>query len=184
MQRLDVAGRQRVEQALVHREVQHHLQPVAELAEVLAGSRPAARSLPPAGSRRGGATAGSRASRAGARSPCVRATPAPLRSIRNGTASMRKPRHAELQPEPHDPHDLLAHGGVVRYSGPAESRRSGGSSTRPRPRRASRSSSARRETPSPCCSPAAASSTRRTSRGTATPDPCARAWNHGCRSEV
>ena len=34
-QRPDVAGRQRVEEALVDREVQHHLQPIAELAEVL-----------------------------------------------------------------------------------------------------------------------------------------------------
>ena len=34
-QRLEVGGRQRVEQALIHRKVQHHLQAVAEIAEVL-----------------------------------------------------------------------------------------------------------------------------------------------------
>ena len=171
-QRPDVAGGQRVEQPLVDREVQHHLQPVAEVAEVVE------------------ALVG-RHVRLGEQDGV--AAP-PLQEVAHlveqlvvlarrdaGSLLLDQERHrvhaeaadAELQPEAHDAVNLAGAPPGSRCSGRAESRRSGGSSTRRPPDRGSTSPSARPERPCPCSSRAGASSTRHTSRDTATAGPSA-----------
>ena len=173
------AGGQRVEQPLVDREVQHHLQAVAFVAEVLRCSRRAARSLRPAGSRRRQRHCRkSRISFSRLKSMLV---------LDAGALLLDQERHgvhaesgdAELQPEAHDLLDLGAH---VRVPGVQVglvvveavevvlARLSDRTST---------SSSARRGRRCPPCGSSAARRPRRTSRGRATCGSLRACWNHG-----
>ena len=93
-------------------------------------------------------------------------------------------RYAELQPEPDDLADLLAHRRGCSSSGPAGSRRSGGSTRLGHlvvgPGRRAGSRGRRR----PRAAFGARSATRRTSRGTGSPGSPRADLNQGCWSEV
>ena len=181
----DVAGGQRVEHVLVHLEVEDHVHPVAVGAEVLQRPRRARRSPRPAGSRRPCATAGTRAGRSSSRSRSVAGlVPAPLALDDEGDGVDAKAGDAQLQPEAHDLADLFLDrrvrdvevglelveavkvvGARLVVVGPGRS-------------------SGRRGRPCPRWRRAASSSTRCSSRGSATSGRARAAWNHGCWSDV
>ena len=112
-ERLDVAGRQRVEQPLVDREVQHHLQPVAFVAEVL---HALVRRDVGFGQHDRIARRHCRKSRISFSKlkSCLAARRRPLLLDQERHGVHAEAGHAELQPEPHDLLDLGAHVRVPR----------------------------------------------------------------------
>ena len=110
--------------------------------------------------------------------------PGSVSSMMNGAASMRKPATPSWSQNADDLLDLRRAPPGWRCSGPAGSRRSGGSTRPGGPVVASRSRPARPGRPCPGAGPPAPPPTRQTSRGTASRATIARRRNHGCSSDV